>query len=97
MIENEKPHVNDGKGLWDNEGICDLLISDLNSLVKSVASGQYLQFCGKITEMVLKLNNLKKGIKTELDSKNEIIEQLKSMNNALVEEKTGLPAEKDGV
>ena len=89
--------VNDGKGLVDNEGMCDSLIIDLNNAVKALASGQYVQFCGKVNEMAVKLTNLKKGIKADLESKDKIIEELKQMNNALVEQQTGLPVDKDGV
>ena len=88
--------VNDGKGLYDNEGLCDLLVSDLNTLVKELASGQYLQFCVIITGMTQKLMNLKKGIADEKGSMKKKVEELKRMNDSLVEQITGLPVEKDG-
>ena len=88
--------VNDGKGFWNNEGLCDTLISDCNNAVKQIASGQYVAFCSIIVQMVQKLTNLKKAIKDEISSKDEIIEELKQMNNTLMEEKTGLPVEKEG-
>ena len=88
--------VNDGKGLWDNEGMCDSLVFDLNGLVKLLINGQFIQFCAKVPEMVVKLNNLKKGIKADLESKDKIIEELKKINDALMEEKTGLPVDKEG-
>ena len=88
--------VNDGKGLFDNEGMCDSLVIDLNSLIKSMASGQYVQFCAKICEMTTKLGNLKKAITGEIESKNQRIEELKRLNDSLMEEKTGLPVDKDG-
>lgn len=88
--------VNDGKGLYDNEGMCDLLIADLNNLVKELANGQFLQFCIGITGMVQKIMNLKKGIKADMDSMKEKVEELKRMNDSLVEQMTGLPVEKDG-
>lgn len=94
---NENINVNDGNGLYDNEGMCDSLVSDLNNTVKLIATGQYVLFCGKVYEMTVKLTNLKKGIREELESKNKIIEELKRVNNSLVEEKTGLPVDKDGV
>lgn len=89
--------VNDGKGFWNNEGLCDTLIADCNNAVKQIASGQYISFCSIIVQMVQKLTNLKKAIKDEIASKNEIIEELKRINNSLMEEKTGLPVAKDGV
>lgn len=88
--------VNDGGGLMDNEGMCDSLIQDCNSLVKMLASGYYLGFCGKVVEMTQKLSNLKDGIKQDMESKDKTIEELKRVNDSLVEEKTGIPVEKDG-
>jgi hypothetical protein len=88
--------VNDGKGLFDNEGLCDSLINDLNSLPKLLMTGQYIQFCAIVTGMCQKLVNLKKGIKTDMDSMKEKVEDLKRMNDSLFEQATGLPVEKDG-
>ena len=88
--------VNDGKGLYDNEGMCDLLVADLNSLVKELANGQFLQFCIQITGMTQKIMNLKKGIHDDMQSMKEKVEELKRMNDSLVEQMTGLPVEKDG-
>ena len=85
--------VNDGGGLYDNVGLCDTLIADCNNAVKYLCTGQYVLFCNDITQMVCKLANLKKGIVSDMQSKDEIIEELKRMNDALVEEKTGLPVE----
>lgn len=96
MANNEGMTVNDGKGLYDNEGLCDLLIADLNTATKMLMSGQYVQYCITVTGMVQKLMNLKKGIKADLDSMKEKVEELKRMNDSLVEELTGLPVEKDG-
>lgn len=86
--------VNDGNGLYDNSGLCDSLKVDLNNLLKSIASGQFIQMSGIVVQMSQKLENLKKGIAADLASKDEIIEDLKRMNNALVEEKTGLPVDR---
>ena len=88
--------LNDGKGLYDNEGLCDSLIMDCNSLVKILLSGNYVQFCNAIVQMVKKLVNLKEGIKKDMDSMKNKVEDLKRMNDSLVEQMTGLPAEKDG-
>ena len=88
--------VNDGKGLYDNEGVCDSLIMDCNNLVKILMSGNYVQFCNTIVQMVKKLANLKEGIKKDMDSMKNKVEDLKKTNDSLVEQMTGLPAGKDG-
>ena len=90
----DKPKINDGGGLFDSAGICDTLISDCNSLVKQACTGQYIQFCGTVVQTVQKLVKLKDGIKKDLASKDTIIEELKRINDGLVEEKTGLPVER---
>ena len=87
--------VNDGKGLLDNEGMCDSLVTDCNNLVKLITSGQYIMFCNTIVQITLKLANLQKGIRADLASKDKIIEELKKLNDELVQEKTGLPVVKD--
>ena len=88
--------VNDGKGLYDNEGLCDRLLADLNNLPKMLMTGQYIQFCAMVSSMGQRLVNLKKGIKTDMDSMRNKVEELKRMNDSLVEQITGLPVEKDG-
>jgi hypothetical protein len=85
--------INNGGGLYDNEGLCDTLISDCNNLVKQACSGQYIQFCNIVVQMVQKIANLKNGIKTDIADKQKTIEELKRMNAALVEEKAGLPVD----
>lgn len=69
--------INDGKGLWDNKGLCDTLKTDLNNMVKAVVSGQYILFSGIVAQMAQKIDNLKKGIAADLASKDAIIEELK--------------------
>lgn len=69
--------INDGKGLWDNQGLCDTLKTDLNNMVKAVVSGQYILFSGIVAQMAQKFDNLKKGIAADLASKDAIIEELK--------------------
>ena len=88
--------VNDDKGLFDNEGLCDTLINDLNNLQKHLITGQYVLFCSTVTSMAQKLINLKKGIKDDLDSMKNKVDELKRINDSLVEQITGLPVEKDG-
>ena len=86
--------VNDGKGLYDNIGLVDTLITDLNSLPVLLASGQAIKAAGVVYFMGQKLVNLKKGIQADLDSKNQIIEELKRINDSLMEEKTGIPVDR---
>ena len=93
---NNNPTVNDGKGFWDNVGMCDVLANDLNELVKNAVSGQFIKCSAIVYNMTIKLGNLKKGIKEELSDKDRTIEELKRVNDALVEEKTGLPVDKEG-
>lgn len=88
--------VNDGNGLFDNEGMCDSLANDCNSLVKYICTGNYILFCNLVSQMVVKLSNLQKGIKEDLASKDEIIEELKRMNNSLFEQISGMPVDNGG-
>lgn len=88
--------INDGNGLYDNEGLCDTLINDCNNLIKLLISGQYLAFSVSIVEMVQKITNLKSGIRADTDALKSKIEELKRMNDSLMEQITGLPVEKDG-
>ena len=93
--------VNDGNGLYDNDGLLESLINDCNNIVKDMASGNYVGFCGVIVQMIQKITNLRRSIKRDLEAKDEQIEEIKAMNNSLVEQITGLPVdnnqERDGV
>lgn len=86
--------VNDGKGLHDNVGMCDSLVNDCNTLVKHICTGNYILFCNLVSQMAIKLANLQKGIKADIASKDETIEELKRMNDSLLEQQTGLPVER---
>lgn len=86
--------VNDGKGLYDNAGLCDSLINDINTALKLAFTGQYVQGCAIVTGMAQKLVNLKAGITKELESHNAKIEELKRVNDSLAEQVTGLPVER---
>ena len=88
--------VNNGKGLFDNEGICDHGIVICNAAMKDLISGQYLAFADKMQQIAKIFANLKTGIKADRESMKQKIEELKRMNDSLVEEKTGLPVIKDG-
>lgn len=85
--------INDGKGLFDNEGLCETLIADLNNLPKLLFNGQFIMFCQKISEMGLKLTNLHKGIFEDRKSMKDQIEELKKINDELLKQLS----EKDGV
>ena len=88
--------VNDGKGLMDNEGVCDSLLLDLNNLPKVLMTGQYIQFCTLVVSMSQKLLNLKKGITNDMQSMKDKVEELKRMNDDLMEQISGLPVERNG-
>ena len=81
--------VNDGNGLYDNEGLCDTLIADLNNLPKLLMTGQYIQYCATVTGMAQKLVNLKEGIRKDMESMKEKVEDLKRINDRLITEKDG--------
>ena len=95
MIDGTNPPVNDGKGLFDNCGLCDTLLSDLNTLPKLLINQQFVQACAIVTQMAQKLINLKSGIQKDTDSLKENIEELKRMNDRLQEQITGLPVAKE--
>lgn len=88
--------VNDGNGLYDNEGLCDSLIVDLNNLPKALMNGQNVQFCALIAGMGQKLASLKKGIKNDLESERNKVKELQQINDRLMEQISGLPAERHG-
>ena len=64
-------------GLYSNSEIVDSLIADLNTVIKEIVSGQYLQACCYITGMVQKMTNLRRTIDNDLKNRDETIEQLK--------------------
>jgi hypothetical protein len=88
MTTADKVTVNDGKGLYDNAGLCDTLLYDLNRIPKILMDGQYIQFCAVIQSMAQRLANLKDGIKADMEGKDKTIEQLKQMNDALINERS---------
>ena len=73
---NEEIKVNDGKGLFDSNGLIDTLIVDCNELPKKLASGEYVGFCGLIVEMVQKLALLKNGITKDRESLQDQVKEL---------------------
>ena len=69
--------VNDGKGLYDNDGLIEKAIVKLNEAIKDLTGGQYISFCGGIEQIAQILVCLKKAVKQEKDSSNAKIEELK--------------------
>lgn len=63
-------------GLYTNDELIDSLIVDCNEAVKSISSGQFIQWCKLMYEMVVKLANLKNGVKNDIASREETIEKL---------------------
>lgn len=64
------------KELYTNTELIDTLILDCNEAVKAVASGQMIQWCKLMYEMVIKLSNLKKGIQNDLANREQTITAL---------------------
>lgn len=88
-------NVNDGGGLYDSVGLADSLIIDCNDTVRILVTGNYVGFCSKIIEMVQKLSKLKDGIASDLKSKDEIIKDLRRLNNDLAEKVYNVPADRE--
>ena len=83
---NEQIKTNDGKGLYDNEGLCESLLNDLNNLVKQSVNGQYIFACTIVSQMAQKIFNLKEGIKHDTDALKNNIEDMKNLNKELNDE-----------
>jgi len=79
--------VNDGSGLFDNEGMCDKGILIANDAVKDLTTGNYIAFCNKISQIAKIFANLKDGIRADRESLEANVEELKRMNDALLNEK----------
>lgn len=92
-----------GKGLYNNAELVDTIIVDLNSAIREIASGQYVQACRIVTAMSQKLVNLRKTIDEDLKSRDSTIEDLKrelrNLGHEIVEvsgTELGNAMEKDG-
>ena len=88
-------NVNDNGGLLNTEGMIDSMIVECSDMVKTRVSGNYVGFCVKTVDMVQRLTALKKGVADEMESKDEIIRELRRVNNDLTERLTGLPADRE--
>lgn len=73
----EELSVNDGNGLFDSVGLIDSLIVNCNELVQTLTAGKYVLFCSIIVGMVQKLSRLKEGVKSDLESRENQIADLK--------------------
>lgn len=82
-------------GLYDNETVCDKGIALCNGALKDLVSGQYLAFVNKVEQIAKIFANLKDGIRADRESLQANVEELKRMNDALMEEKTGTPVLKE--
>ena len=76
--------VNDGKGLYDNAGLCDTLLADTNMLMRLLIDNQFIAFSEKIVSMSQKIVNLKKGITQDAESMKAKVEELKQINDDLL-------------
>lgn len=81
-MEEKKLPVNDGGGLYDNVGLVDTLIVDMNNLVRRAMAGEYIGFCTTAVSIVQRLANLKTGIQNDIDSLKEQIEELQKGDGA---------------
>ena len=88
--------VNDGNGLYDNEGLIDTIIVDLNDILKNMAAGQYIRICNLVVGMTQKLTNLKKSMKEELACKDQQVADLFNLNKELERQLNGFPEDIEG-
>ena len=63
--------------LYTNEGLIDTIVVDLNSLIKDVIDGEYVQMCCHVTGIAQKLMNLRNTIHDDLKNREQTIETLK--------------------
>ena len=81
---NENIHVNDGKGLYDNQGLIDSIIADYNALPRLLIENQFIKAAGVYASVGQRLGNLKNGIKADTESFKAKIEDLKALNDSLL-------------
>lgn len=60
-----------------NEQTIESLIADCNNAVKMIAGGNYIAWCGLMVQIVQRLSDLKKSINNDVNSRNNMIEELK--------------------
>lgn len=64
-------------GIYNNQEFIDTIIVDLNTLIKEVINGQFIQACSSVRDIANKLITLRQSIDNDIKSRNETIEQLK--------------------
>ena len=74
-MEEERIPINDGGGLYDNLGLIDTLIIDMNNLIRRAMAGEYIAFCTTAVSIVQRLSNLKTGVKHDMDCLKEQLEE----------------------
>lgn len=65
-------------GVMDAGELIDSIIHDLNDSVRFALNGQYLPWCGIMSNTAQKLSLLKDGVASDMASKNQTIEDLKN-------------------
>lgn len=76
---NGNLNVNDGNGLYDNEGLIDSLVVDCNNAIRNLVEGKYVLWCNIMVQMVQKLGNLKKGVHDDIESRDKQISDLENL------------------
>lgn len=77
--------INDGRGIYDNEGIAETLIDDLNNLLKALISQQYVFCIDIVVQMSQKIDKLRKGINADMNDLKYQLEDMKRLNNELLD------------
>lgn len=70
-------------GIFDAGGLIDTLIEDMNEMVRSAMTGNYIAFCKIAVEGVQKLAVLKKGVTEQEEQLREQVDDLRKMNDRL--------------
>ena len=70
-------------GIYTNTELVDTIIVDLNNLPARLIAGQFIQACALVAQIGQRLVNLREGIKTDLDGKDRVIEDLKNQLRTL--------------
>jgi hypothetical protein len=82
--------VNDGKGLYDSDGLISTLILDCGEITKALVSGEYVQFNLRIVHMFQKLEQLRDGIRNDREDLERQIRELREENECLMARVLGI-------
>ena len=85
--------VNNGSGLFDDDGLFTSLITDLNKLPRLLIDNQFIAACDLTSQMAQKIATLNSGTQKEKEEFRNKIEELKRQNSELMEQLS----KKDGV